>query len=76
MYVANGVTGVRDMGGDVDSIKQWRQQSKLGNLESPRIVIAGPILDGPTPGFPLRVTVENAAAAKLTVDSLRDRGVD
>ena len=64
MYIANGITGIRDMGGDLDSIKKWRQQSAAGNLLAPQIVAAGPILDGKTPGFPLRVTVENAAAGK------------
>lgn len=76
MYLANGVTGVRDMGGDLDSIKKWREQSALGNLLAPRIVFAGPILDGKTPGFPLRVTVENAVEARQAVDSLKNRGVD
>ncbi|MBA3357712.1 MAG: amidohydrolase family protein [Pyrinomonadaceae bacterium] len=75
MYIANGVTGVRDMGGDLDLIKQWQQQSTLGDLLSPRIVAAGPILDGKTPGFPLRITVENATEARQTVDSLKNRGV-
>ena len=76
MYIANGITGIRDMGGDLDSIKKWRQQSAAGNLLAPHIVAAGPILDGKTPGFPLRVTVENAAAGKKVVDSLKKRGVD
>lgn len=76
LYIANGVTGVRDMGGDVDSINLWRRQSKVGSLLAPRIVAAGPILDGKTPGFPLRVTVENAAEARTAVDSLKKRGAD
>jgi imidazolonepropionase-like amidohydrolase len=77
MYLANGVTGVRDMGGDLDSIRKWRQQSALGNLLAPRIVAAGPILDGKTPFAPrFRVTVENAVEAKQAVDSLKNHGVD
>jgi imidazolonepropionase-like amidohydrolase len=76
MYLANGVTGVRDMGGDLDLIKVWREQSKLGTASIPMIVTAGPILDGKTPGFPLRVTVEDAASARVAVDDLKKRGVD
>lgn len=77
MYLANGVTGVRDMGGNLDSIKKWRQQSALGNLLAPRIVFAGSILDGKTPFPPrLRVIVENAIEARQAVDSLKNRGVD
>jgi len=76
MYIANGVTGVRDMGGDYNSIQRWRSQSRDGRLLVPTIVAAGPILDGKTPGFPLRMTVENAADARRAVVSLKKRGVD
>jgi hypothetical protein len=34
------------------------------------------MLDGPTPGWPLRITVKNAAEARDAVASLQKRGVD
>src|SRR3984893_8824002 len=52
LFVANGVTGVRDMGGDLEAVKQWRSQIAAGKLLGPRMIVAGPMLDGPTPRFP------------------------
>jgi len=76
LCIANGVTGVRDMGGDLDLLRQWQKQIELGTVIGPRIVAAGPILDGPTPGYPLRITVKNPAEARQAVASLKKRGVD
>ncbi|MBW8839507.1 MAG: amidohydrolase, partial [Gemmatimonadetes bacterium] len=46
LYVANGVTGVRDMGGDFATIQRWRSEIASGALVGPRIVAAGPYLEG------------------------------
>jgi hypothetical protein len=71
MFVANGVTGVRDMGGDLDVLLQWRADIAAGKLLGPRMVIAGP-----TPRFPSSAPVANAADGRKTVDDLQARGVD
>ena len=76
LFVANGVTGVRDMGSDLDVVKQWRASIAAGRLLGPRMVIAGPMLDGPVPRFPSSAPVANAADARRTVDELERRGVD
>ena len=76
MFVANGVTGVRDMGGDLDVLIQWRADIAAGKLLGPRMVIAGPMLDGPTPRFPSSAPVANAADGRKVVDDLKARGVD
>jgi imidazolonepropionase-like amidohydrolase len=76
MFVANGVTGVRDMGGDLDVLIQWRADIAAGKLLGPRMVIAGPMLDGPTPRFPSSAPVANAADGRKVVDELKARGVD
>ena len=52
LFVANGVTGVRDMGGDLAVLKEWRAAIATGRLLGPRMIIAGPMLDGPVPRFP------------------------
>ena len=57
LFVANGVTGVRDMGGDLAIVKQWRSDIASRKLLGPRLVIAGPMLDGPKPRFPSSVGV-------------------
>jgi len=76
LFVANGITGVRDMGGDLDALKEWRARVAAGSLLGPRMIIAGPMLDGPTPRFPSSAPVANAADARRVVDDLTRRGVD
>lgn len=76
LFVANGVTGVRDMGGDLAELKVWRAQIAKGALLGPRMVIAGPMLDGPVPRFPSSAPIKNAADAKRVVDQLQASRVD
>jgi len=76
LFVANGVTGVRDMGGDLDVLKEWRAKIAAGQLLGPRMYIAGPMLDGPVPRFPSSAPVANAADGRRVVDDLKARGVD
>ena len=83
LLVANGITGIRDMGGDLDPLESWRREIESGTLVGPQIVAAGPmLLPQRRPGAPaelpdpaiLRVgTTEEARAA---VDSLQKRGAD
>ena len=49
LFIANGVTGVRNMGGDLDQLLRWRADVASGKLLGPRIVMCGPIVDGPDP---------------------------
>jgi len=76
LFVANGVTGVRDMGGDLEVLKQWRALIAAGRLLGPRMVIAGPMLDGPVPRFPSSAPVADAAQGRAVVEDLKARGVD
>ena len=76
LFVANGVTGVRDMGGDLDVLKEWRAAIAAERLLGPRMIIAGPMLDGPVPRFPSSAPVANAADGRKVVDHLKSRGVD
>ena len=76
LFVANGVTGVRDMGGDLDVLKIWRASIAAGRLLGPRMYIGGPMLDGPVPRFPSSAPVANAADGRRVVDDLKARGVD
>lgn len=80
MLVANGITGVRDMGGDLDQIDKWRNEISSGRLLGPHIKRAGPFIDGPKKMSPLRASFTkipvNENAVRLLVDSLQDVGVD
>lgn len=75
LYVANGVTGVRTMGDCWDSLAAWRREIEAGTLVGPRIVAAGPYLEGgdvEIPHLPARSPTE----AERAVDSLARLGVD
>ncbi len=76
LFVANGVTGVRDMGGDLHQLQDWRSEINAGKTIGPRMVIAGPMLDGSPPHFPASVTVITPAEARKAVDDLKQGGVD
>jgi imidazolonepropionase-like amidohydrolase len=76
LFVANGVTGVRDMGGDLEDLKSWRARIEAGSLLGPRMVLSGPMLDGPVPRFPSSVAVKNAGDATRAVDDLKKSGAD
>jgi dihydroorotase-like cyclic amidohydrolase len=76
LFVANGVTGVRDMGGDLEPLKKWRARIAAGDLLGPRMIIAGPMLDGPVPAFPSSAPVKNAEEGRRIVDELQKNGAD
>lgn len=76
LFVANGVTGVRDMGGELDVLQRWRRQIARGKLLGPRIVTSGPMLDGPKPRFPSSVAVASPEDGRKAVDDLKRRGAD
>ncbi len=77
LFVANGVTGIRDMGGPLEAVLAGRAAVRSGELVGPRIVAAGPILDGPEPVHPsISWAIGTAREARAAVDSLRWAGVD
>lgn len=76
LFVANGVTGVRDMGGDLDVLLEWRRAIAAGSLVGPRMVVSGPMLDGPKPRFPASVAVATPEDGRRAVRDLARRGVD
>ncbi|GAA4429942.1 amidohydrolase family protein [Pontibacter saemangeumensis] len=77
LYIANGVTTVRDAGGDLyPAIRQWRDQIKAGKLIGPRIISAGPKLDGPNATWEGSIEVASVAEVPAALDSLQQLGVD
>ena len=49
LFVAVGVTSVRDMGGKLEDILAFREKATKPEFVAPRIWIAGPIIDGSPP---------------------------
>ena len=80
LFVANGVTGVRDMGGELPVLLNWRKQIMEKKIVGPRMVISGPMLDGYLPDgklrFPSSIAVTTSASAVGAVDTLKKQGVD
>jgi imidazolonepropionase-like amidohydrolase len=76
MLIANGVTGVRDMGSELEAVQAWRNEIEAGRLLGPRIFTSGPMLDGPKPRFPSSIAVTTAEDGRRAVSSLKQRGAD
>ena len=76
-FIAHGVTGVRDMGSPLDEILTLRDRWRTALPSGPRLVAAGPILQGPLPfELPLVRNVDSPAEARTAVDDLHRGGVD
>ena len=78
LFVANGVLGVRELGGPIDDVMKWRAEAAAGKIISPRIVTAGRILDGDPPASrpEYAEVVKNADEGREAVRRLKARGVD
>src|SRR5882724_7402884 len=76
LFIANGITGVRDMGSELEIVQGWRDEIEAGRLIGPRIYTSGPMLDGPKPRFPSSVAIATAEDGRRAVDDLQRQGVD
>src|SRR5688500_5861255 len=80
VYVALGITGVRNMHTTADTALQLvaaiRRQVESGDLPGPRFIANGPIVDGPRPIHRGSVPVASPETARRVVDSLADGGAD
>ena len=76
LFIANGVTSVRDMGSELDVVQDWRTQIEAGQLIGPRILTSGPMLDGPRPRFPSSIAIASPEEARHAVDDLKAHGAD
>ena len=76
MFLANGITGVRDMGSDLDSVLQARADIAAHKMMGPRMVVSGPMLDGPKSHYKQMILVATPEDGRKAVDTLKARGVD
>jgi imidazolonepropionase-like amidohydrolase len=75
-YVAAGVTTVRDMHGNRDSILSLKEEAGLGGIVSPRIFTASAMLDGPGTTELGATEVRSASEARRAVDDRAVAGAD
>ena len=76
LLTAMGVTGVRDMGGDLSVLQQWRREIEKGQLLGPHIVTGGPMLVSGGKRTPEQVPIKDAEEARAAVKSLKQQGAD
>jgi len=76
LLVANGVTGIRDMGSELGSILHARAAVATHQLLGPRLVVSGPMLDGPKSPYKAAIAIATAEDGRRAVAMLKRRGVD
>jgi imidazolonepropionase-like amidohydrolase len=86
IYLAYGVTGVRDVGASIplDSLLQWRREVGAGTRVGPRVFLSGPYLDSRaspgwgslTRGFPAALPINTPDEGRRAVDTLKAAGAD
>lgn len=77
LFVANGITGVREAGGDMtNQIFQWQDDIEAGEMVGPTIFTSGPKLDGPRATWAGSIPVVTQEDAAVAVDSLINMGSD
>jgi imidazolonepropionase-like amidohydrolase len=76
LLLANGITCVRDMGGDLDALLGWKRDIESGSLLGPHIVASGPWLAGSGKKTPEQFPVASAEQARAAVRELKQRGAD
>lgn len=88
LFIANGITSVRDMGGDPVPVLQWKKEIAAETRVGPRIKTAGPILESSSnvermkqegtiePVARSRVGIPDSIVAAAIIDSVIKLGVD
>ena len=75
LYIANGIVGIRDMGGNLEVLQKRRQRTESGELAGPRLYFAGPFLDGSENDAQTR-SIATPEEARKAVDEQKEKGVD
>ena len=74
LNIASGVTGIRDMGNDIDELQHLQDQWQNGTAIGPRIWKAG-LIDGHSPfQVPTGLYADDAAQAEAAVNRYADLG--
>lgn len=72
LFIANGITTVRDTGGDLTSaVMEWKEQIASGTLIGPTIFTSGPKIDGPNGTWAGSLEVESETDIAKALDSLQ-----
>ena len=75
LFIANGVTGVRETIGYAEQY-EWRSEVEAGRLLGPRMVIASRWIEGPEPPDLYSISVSNEFEARQAVVNAEKHGAD
>ena len=84
LFIAYGITSVRDTGGEINFVKKWKNKSVDNSNIYPRVKIAGPLIDGKFNVYngnsvyfpPLSVRTATVKETENQVNELIKNGVD
>ncbi len=77
LFLPNGITGIREMGGDLaDDVLRWRGEIAAGKRMGPRILTAGRKIDREPPAWPGSLGVKTEAEAREAVRQVKQSGAD
>ncbi len=77
LFLANGVTGIRDMADPLDELKTCRSNVESGIVLGPRMVFSGMIVDGPKPCWPgISIAVSTPEEGRRAVETVQHGGAD
>ena len=76
LFIVNGVTGVRDLGSNLDASLSARDSIAAHQLIGPRMLVSGPMLDGPTTRYARRSRWRRPKRRAQPCTCSKQRGVD
>ena len=76
LFIVNGVTGVRDLGSNLEATLAARDSVAAHQLIGPRMLVSGPMIDGPTTRYAAAIKVATPDEARAAARMLKARGVD
>lgn len=87
LYVANGITGVRDTGGGLEqstgnlsvkfeNLSKWKSEIEEGKRLGPEFILAGAMIDGSPTYWPGNIGVTDSISIHEAVSSQKALGVD
>ncbi len=76
LLIAQGITGVRDMGGDLSVLRSWNHDIEAGKLLGPHIFAGGPMIVPSGKKTPEQWPVTTVDEARAAVRELKAQGAD
>lgn len=76
LLIANGITGIREMFGDLKAVKKIREEIGSGKIVGPMIVSSGPIVDGNPPAWSGSDVADSPESGREIVRQQKADGAD